>query len=292
MTCKHVETFRLVPPSGLERRSATATAATCRARWFNPPLGSAARIKIHVIEGSIEDFCPNDFSTGPPVSYLQQRAAIVHAADPGCQVKHFGVDSIIASAGSPVFVTDYPEAVRIVFVNDNTTNTPCPSGQGTIAGPGDYGELHVPYVIHVDGTWRYANNTGGYYGECSNLVSSSSDNSCHRLLKSAYQLSLDCALEQQLEHVALPLLSTGSYRGQTMSLSWVVTVCVEAIQDLVVRQHLWQQEQQQQERLQPISLEHIYICGQTSEEAQAVDEVCHELGFIEDSDDVGDERFN
>ena len=92
-----------------------------------------------------------------------------------------GVDGAIHRAGGPSIMAEtrqkYPQG--------------CPTGEAVITGAG---QLQARYVIHAVGPiWN-----GGQSREA-------------ELLASAYQKSLEAAVAQQCQSVALPSLSTGAY---------------------------------------------------------------------------------
>ncbi len=92
-----------------------------------------------------------------------------------------GVDGAIHRAGGPAIMEEtrrrYPQG--------------CPTGSAVISGAGN---LPARYVIHAVGpVWR-----GGTQGE-------------EELLHSAYQRSLQLAVEHGCQSIALPALSTGAY---------------------------------------------------------------------------------
>ncbi len=111
---------------------------------------------------------------------LQQVDAIVNAANSRL-AGGGGVDGAIHRRGGPAIMAEtnakYPDG--------------CPTGSAVISGAG---KLPAKYVIHAVGpVWR-----GGHSGEAD-------------LLRSAYQRSLELAVEHNCRSVALPALSTGAY---------------------------------------------------------------------------------
>ena len=111
----------------------------------------------------------------------QQSDAIVNAANSRL-VGGGGVDGAIHRAGGPSIMAEtrqkYPQG--------------CPTGDAVITGAGD---LVAQYVIHTVGpVW-----SGGQRSE-------------EEKLSSAYQRSLELAVENGCGSVAFPSLSTGAYR--------------------------------------------------------------------------------
>jgi O-acetyl-ADP-ribose deacetylase (regulator of RNase III) len=137
-------------------------------------------------------------------------------------------------------------------------------------------------VIHAVGPnyWHYDDGNEDNYVD---VVTSAKFQKGHELLRSAYLASMDCAHQHQLKQVAFPLLSAGVYRGR-VPLSLVLRIGVQAIQDWVLHQHSLEHQQHQHGRHSTtlLSLEHIYVCGFTAAEAQAVVEACEELKLHRD----------
>ena len=93
-----------------------------------------------------------------------------------------GVDGAIHRAGGPAIMVE----------TDRLCPDGCPTGSAVITGAGN---LPARYVIHAVGpVW-----SGGGRGE-------------EDLLRSAYRTSLQLAMENRCESIALPALSTGAYR--------------------------------------------------------------------------------
>jgi O-acetyl-ADP-ribose deacetylase (regulator of RNase III) len=92
----------------------------------------------------------------------------------------------------------------------------CRTGSAVITGPGDYGDLQVPYVIHAVGPnyWQCESSTQG-----------------HRLLRTAYQTSLDvAAATQHITDVAFSLLSAGVFRAR-IKLGVILGGAIQALRD-------------------------------------------------------------
>ena len=78
-----------------------------------------------------------------------QRSAIVNAANQVC-LGGGGLDAAINQAGGPQLQKD--RQALPVLRNHNTRNeVRCPKGEARHTGPGNYGSLQVPYVIHAVG---------------------------------------------------------------------------------------------------------------------------------------------
>jgi O-acetyl-ADP-ribose deacetylase (regulator of RNase III) len=74
----------------------------------------------------------------------------------------------------------------------------CRTGEAVITGPGRFGKLQVPFVIHAVGPnfWGFPDRELAY-----------------EKMTSAYQSSLDLAEKYKIEEIAFCLLSAGIYRG-------------------------------------------------------------------------------
>eukprot|EP00978_Attheya_sp_CCMP212_P034921 scaffold149354_cov49-Attheya_sp.AAC.1 len=82
----------------------------------------------------------------------------------------------------------------------------CPTGDARRTGPGPYGALKVPHVIHAVGP-RY------FDFEQNDMKNDDEVKQADQLLQSAYRNTLERAKEVHLEAVAFSLLSAGVYRG-------------------------------------------------------------------------------
>lgn len=76
----------------------------------------------------------------------------------------------------------------------------CRTGSAVITGPGDYGALRVPYVIHAVGPnfWDWLGREREGFAR----------------LQSAYAQSLHLAAQHNIHHVAFSLLSAGIFSGR------------------------------------------------------------------------------
>jgi O-acetyl-ADP-ribose deacetylase (regulator of RNase III) len=191
-------------------------------------------ISLFICRGSVLDFaCPN------------QVGAIVNAANEEC-LGGGGVDGAITNAGGPNLAND---RLRLEMNEDGVR---CPTGQARLTGPGDYGALNVPYVIHAVGPSYFSYRN---FREPDQLV------------RSAYQSTLECCCLQAqddspaIQQVAFSLLSAGVFRGK-QSLHTVLKIGVVAIRDFV------------EEAEDCGSLEAIILFAFSAKEADALLEVC------------------
>jgi O-acetyl-ADP-ribose deacetylase (regulator of RNase III) len=159
------------------------------------------------------------------------------------------VDGAITSAGGPNLAKDRMALPIRMGVR-------CFTGDAKLTGPGDYGTLHVPYVIHA---------VGPKYYDCSSLREGD------HLLQSAYKASLKRAQEAKLEAVAFALLSAGMYRG-TQSVHHVLRIAVTSIME-------WAQQKDD------ISLTHVFLCGFNSNEVNLLVDICNDLNLKRVQDD-------
>lgn len=203
------------------------------------PLASFAlskNVSLHILGGSVVDYAPGAFrrtvkqeenkqeETKPP-----RLAAIVNAANEEC-LGGGGVDGAISAAGGLNLDKDR----RALPLLPNPAGGPrvrCPTGSAVVTGPGDYGRLNVPFVIHAVGPiyhrWT-AFSVNGEEEEEEPYPFAEPD----ALLKSAYTSSLDVANENNIEEVAFALLSAGVYRGE-QTLENVLSLAVQGIRDFV-----------------------------------------------------------
>lgn len=146
--------------------------------------------------------------------FHHRNGAIVNAANESC-LGGGGVDGAISKAGGELLFQHRIALPVITSGDDRMMGVRCPVGEARMTGPGNYGSLQVPYVIHAVGPnyMRYDRNDYDTADE---------------LLKSAYRESLICAKEAQLEAVAFSLLSAGVFRGER-SLRTVLRLGLETI---------------------------------------------------------------
>ena len=213
--------------------------------------GSNKGIVLQIARGSVVDF---DHPYG----------AIVNAANEGC-LGGGGVDGAISQAGGENLYND-----RLALPIVGNGGIRCPTGQAKLTGPGDYGDLNVPFVVHAVGPQYFA------FGSFAQP---------DQLLRSAYQSSLECCrstaemrdhpmnVENQgddsvsqpvIKHVAFSLLSAGVFKGNR-SLKAVLGIGVEGIRDWVEESH------------DCGALESITLCAFNAREASTLIEICEEL---------------
>jgi O-acetyl-ADP-ribose deacetylase len=176
----------------------------------NTPTNSK-KILLHIVQGSVVDFCHSN-------------GAIVNAANTGC-LGGGGVDGAITSAGGPSLAEDR-KALPILDLAEEAREggVRCPTGQAKLTGPGKYGSLNVPYVIHAVGPAYYE------YEEEEESYPKLPDS----LLQSAYRSSLgyakDTTLDPPIQEIAFALLSAGVFRGDR-EVSDIFRLSVSAILD-------------------------------------------------------------
>ncbi|CAB9508712.1 Macro domain-containing protein [Seminavis robusta] len=181
---------------------------------------------------------------GSVVDFASKKGAIVNAANEGCLFGG-GVDGAITSAGGPNLAEDRRKLPRI------SSDVRCHTGDAKVTGPGDYGDLRVPFVIHAVGPnyWMYDED-----GDVQTP---------HRLLYSAYKSALDCTVDQPIKEVAFALLSAGVFRGG-QSLGRVLAIGVSAIRD-------WAEDNSNS------SVTDIVLYAFTNREAKTLLHVCHRI---------------
>ena len=149
-----------------------------------------------VVRGSVVDFVS-------PIS-----GAIGNAANEQC-LGGGGVDGAITAAGGIDLARD-----RLALPCQNG-DIRCPTGSAVITGPGNYGDLQVPFVLHA---------VGPNYNFYDNFQVPD------ELLRSAYTSSLDRCHENGITDVAFALLSAGVFRGRR-EVKDVLRIGVAAIRD-------------------------------------------------------------
>jgi O-acetyl-ADP-ribose deacetylase (regulator of RNase III) len=142
------------------------------------------------------------------------------------------------------------------FLNAGGAMIRCRVGQAVMTGPGDYGSLLVPYVIHA-----VAPNYNLYKVQDYNPR-------VHNLLRAAYQSSLDVAAQSEanLQEVAFSLLAAGVFRGEC-SLEDVLSVAVNAIYD-------WAEAQSSSSTSTTSRLTNIYMFAYTDKECRTLQRLC------------------
>jgi O-acetyl-ADP-ribose deacetylase len=148
-----------------------------------------------------------DFST-------DSDGCIVNAANEGC-LGGGGIDGAVTAAGGPTLAED---RLRLPTI-DRGQKIRCRTGSAVLTGPGDYGAIHVPYVIHAVGP-----NFLTYDATNAQQVQDGLD-----LLRSAYHSSLDVASSNlKICHIGFCLISAGIYRGN-LPLEAVISHGISAI---------------------------------------------------------------
>jgi O-acetyl-ADP-ribose deacetylase (regulator of RNase III) len=238
------------------KMSATLPALLNPLATYRLPAAVAGTHQLSLIlaQGSVLDF---DNRISP--------AAIVNAANTGC-CGGGGVDGAISSAGGPnlnrdrhmlpvLTMTDYGDAVR------------CPVGYAVLTGPGEYGSLQVPYVIHAVGP-NYFDYEDNYDDDDDDDLEDITP--VHNLLKSAYKSALDRAVENNIRSVAFSLLSAGLFRG-SQSLETVLTQGIMAIQE-------WSASYAKQTGGKGDSrLSQIVLCAYTEIECETLQAACDNI---------------
>lgn len=204
-------------------------------------VASTHRLNLILVKGSVLDFD----NRIPP-------AAIVNAANVTCRGGG-GVDRAISEAGGPNLDRDRAMLPAIQF------DVRCEVGQAVVTGPGEYGSLKVPFVIHA---------VGPDYNDYDDDLKDFSP--VHNLLKSAYKSALDRAVENKIQSVAFSLLSAGVFRG-SQPLETILTHGVTAIQE-------WSSSYaKQNEGKGDGLLSQIVLCAYTKNECQTLEAVCDKL---------------
>ena len=240
------------------RSSSSSSAGTAALRPFSLVISS----------GSVVDFVYGN-------SGDTTRAAIVNAANEAC-LGGGGVDGAISDAGGPTLLAD---RLRLPILNsdgaggggtcgngddDNNSGSSgssgyggdirCRTGDAVITGPGRYGTLGVPYVIHAVGP--------NYMSYGTNLAEGD------ELLRGAYRNSLERAKEAKLEAVAFSLISSGVFRGRH-SKREVLKIGVKTIT-----------------AFDPYDeLKEVYLCAFNAAEERLLCDICEELGLAKERKD-------
>ena len=176
------------------------------------------------------------------------KAAIVNAANMGV-LGGGGVDGAISAAGGHRL---YEDRLKLPILEYEIR---CQVGSAVLTGPGDYGELQVPYVIHAVGPNYHVFDEDEY-------------DEADKLLKSAYMTSLSVAAENRIEEIAFSLLSAGIFRGYC-TLSQVLGLGVESILS-------WAKS-----KPEDCSLSEIYIVAFTAKECITLKKICDKAFGVE-----------
>ena len=226
-------------------------------------------VTLHVAQQSVVDFSSPASAAGGGGGFggtggassvgNSEKNAIVNAANQVC-LGGGGVDGAITRAGGPNLAQDR-EDLPVVDADGMPVlegDIRCPTGHAVVTGPNDYGSLQVPYVIHAVGP-NYSDFAFGNY------------NIPDRLLRSAYQSSLDRCLEHDITNVAFSLLSAGIYRGQR-KVQDVLTIGILAIRDWAVLHNHKKNDDKDEVVVGP--LQSITLCGFSENEANLLLEIC------------------
>ena len=135
--------------------------------------GNYQRLQSYPLLGDKHKQIRLTVAQGSVVEFASPFGAIVNAANEGC-LGGGGVDGAITKAGGLPLALDR-EALPLLG-----RGMRCPTGGAKLTGPGTYGSLGVPYVIHAVGP-NYM-----YFDEENDVATP------NQLLRSAYQQSLDC----------------------------------------------------------------------------------------------------
>ena len=208
-------------------------------------------LSVVVAQGSVVGF---HVPVGSGRSGSDKRiGAVVNAANEGC-LGGSGVDGAITLAGGPTLARD-----RLALpVLSRTTTARCLTGNAVMTGPGDYGDLNVPFVVHAVGP---------------NYSSFDDFDTPDRLLRSAYLSSLAVCHKHGVTDVAFSLLSAGVYRGRK-NIKDVLTIGVKAIQD-------WDENHQPSTYSAATnngssSLTTVTLCGYSEQEVAMLMAICRE----------------
>ncbi|KAL9182785.1 hypothetical protein ACHAXT_004064 [Thalassiosira profunda] len=191
--------------------------------------GAGHPFRLTIAQGSVLDFS-------------HPRGGIVNAANEGC-LGGGGVDGAISNAGGPNLQRDRERLPEI------RSGVRCPTGKAVITGPGSYGKLEVPYVVHA---------VGPNYLDCEDDELAVGD----KLLASAYTSSLECGRDANLEAVAFCLLSAGIFRG-ARTVKEVLRIGLKAICQFEGYD----------------GLKEVHVCGFTNKELAALVAIAGELGL-------------
>jgi O-acetyl-ADP-ribose deacetylase (regulator of RNase III) len=139
----------------------------------------------------------------------------------------------------------------------------CRTGEAVITGPGRFGKLQVPFVIHAVGPnfWGFPDRVLAY-----------------EKLTTAYQTSLDLAEKYQIEEIAFCLLSAGVYRGNEKIIN-VIGTGLEALAAWRPEGHVEIMDEMNIQ--QKASIKKIYVCAFTERECKML-VACAQKVFAED----------
>mmetsp|Transcript_15055 Transcript_15055/g.32786 ORF Transcript_15055/g.32786 Transcript_15055/m.32786 type:complete len:277 (-) Transcript_15055:71-901(-) len=243
-----------------------AASLSCVARYAVRSSSSPLSFSLVISSGSVVDFAHR----GSPDSKggKATAAAIVNAANEGC-LGGGGVDGAIGDAGGPALLADrmkLPVLNGRGDVDDDGSSSGsssvssggggggirCRTGDAVITGPGRYGTLGVPYVIHAVGP--------NYMMFGNDLARGDA------MLRGAYRSSMERAREAKLEAVAFSLISSGVFRGRH-SKREVLKIGVEAIIT----------------GFDPYDeLREVHLCAFSAAEEELLRDICEEIGLAKE----------
>jgi O-acetyl-ADP-ribose deacetylase (regulator of RNase III) len=191
---------------------------------------------IILVQGSLLDFA---------TTKSNDIGCIVNAANESC-IGGGGIDGAIAGAGGHALaedrlrlpILDAPDVTatnqldrnsgdfavteKEITTQQQNDSMRCRTGSAVMTGPGNYGKIHVPFVIHAVGP-----NFGNYSGSDVQQLEEGLT-----LLRSTYQSALDLAASSSnpINNVAFCLLSAGFFRG-TVPLETVLFHGLSAVHE-------------------------------------------------------------
>ena len=217
--------------SGNKRSQSPNPPRTRRLRRSSSPKFPIPKLRLPITTSDQHTF-EIVISHGSIVHFAHSEGGIVNAANEGC-LGGGGVDGAISKAGGinlhrdrfalpivksfKVRKTYHPRSVNDEEhdSDESEEDIRCPTGDAKLTGPGSYGSLQVPYVIHAVGP---------------NYFSYPRIEDADALLRSAYTNSLERAKDAKLKCVAFSLLSAGIFRG-SRSQEHVLGIGLDAIND-------------------------------------------------------------
>ncbi|CAJ1954393.1 unnamed protein product [Cylindrotheca closterium] len=221
---------------GLLARQQKLSGATPLARLMTYAISRKAR--LHILGGSVIDYSPGIFRPHDNIGEssvlrdsctelkTRRAVAIVNATNEAC-LGGCGLDAAINKAGGLSMIKD---RYNLKVLLDGRTR--CQTGSAVLTGPNNYGNLHVPNVIHTVGPiyWEWDRKMPNRSNEGSDVMNPFQ--AADHLLKSAYTSSLQVAKEHGISELAFSLICAGLNRGER-SLEDVLSIAVAGICDWV-----------------------------------------------------------
>ena len=200
--------------------------------------------------GNIVDFGYAGQEGGPHSNVF---GAIVNPANIYC-VGGSGADGAISRAGGESLHQDRLSLPAVPEWRPRSNTQPdkyvrCKTGNAVITGPGLYGNLGVPYVIHA---------VGPNYSDRKYIDKEIKGD---EKLRGAYVAAMERAREHSIAVIACPLISGGRYRGKK-TLHDVIAIALQAVRD-----HAYE------------GLQELHLVGHTKHEFLAMIEVAFVLEF-------------